>query len=332
MLNPGLLGGMEMRHRVFCVLVMLAVAAAAQSGGAPTSAEQRQAVVRLAAAYPVHPEDQALDQEAAAVVKLRMAVPDRPAAVCIEHVPWVKKKYKHDRELTLAYVLGSEAYVLQHAELKPSRLHFPALLAGSQAAIRTYQSILQLNPKAKLDKMNDWADRMQAGTFMPMLVKDCSPPNPAMSRGTGPVTAEEKQRIIALAEEIQKKPIDPALLPEYQELFIVVIQTSDFTVEITSAGNPWMDDKPEYKYGPELLALNMMAMASYVLQNPETGKSGFAHGRAGLAASLRGYEAILRQEPSAQSKTMEDALAAEKAGKLDDWYKERYNKKSTKKS
>jgi len=329
---PGLFGGMKMRHRVFCFLVMLAMAASAQSGGAPASDEQRQAVVRLAAAYPAHPEDPALDQEAAAAVKLRMTVPDRPAAVCIEHVPWVKKKYKHDRELTLAYVLGSEAYVLQHAEVKPKRLYFPALLAGSQAAIQTYQSILQLDPKAKLDKMNDWADRMQAGTFTAMLVKDCSPPNPAMSRGDGPVTAEEKRRIIALAEEMQKNPIDPALLPEYQELFIVVIQTSDFTVEITSAGNPWMDDKPEYKYASELLALNMMAMASYVLQNPEAGKSGFAHGRAGLAASLRGYEAILRQEPSAQSKIMEEALAAEKAGKLDGWYKERYDKKSSKKS
>jgi hypothetical protein len=321
-----------MGHRVFCVFVILAMAASAQSGGAPTSAEQRQAVVRLSAAYPAHPEDPALDQEAAAAVKLRMAVPDRPAAVCIEHVPWVKKKYKHDRELTLAYVLGSEAYVLQHAEVKPTRLHFPALLAGSQSAVQTYQSILQLDPKAKLDKMNDWADRMQAGTFMAMLVKDCSPPNPALSRGTEPVNPEEKRRIIAMAEEMQKNPIDPALFPDYQELFIVVIQASGFTVEISTASAPWMDDKPEYKYGPELLALNIMAMASCVLQNPETGKSGFVHGRAGLVASLRGYEAILQQQPTAQSPMMEAALVAEKQGKLDDWYKERYDRKTSKKS
>jgi hypothetical protein len=93
-----------------------------------------------------------------------------------------------------------------------------------------------------------------------------------------------------------------------------------------------MDDKPEYKYGAELLALNVMAMASYVLQNPETGKSGLVHGRAGLVASLRGYEAILKQQPGAQSPMMEAALAAEKQGKLDDWYKERYDRKTSKKS
>lgn len=321
-----------MRHRVFCVFFMLAVAASAQSNGTPTGDEQRQAVVRLAAAYAAHPEDLALDQKAAAAVKLRMAVPDRPAAICIEHVPWVKKKYKHERELTIAYVLGSEAYVLQHDEVKPTRLHFPALLAGSQNALRTYQSILQLDPKAKLDKMNDWIDGMQTGTFMATLVRDCSPPNPAMSRGKEPVTAEEKRRIIALAEEMQKDPIDPALLPEYQELFIVVIQASGFTIEIGSASAPWMDDKPEYRYGAELLALDIMATASFVLQNPETGKSGFVHGRAGLMASLRGYEAILKQQPTAQSPIMEAALAAEKQGKLDDWYKERYDRKTPKRS
>jgi hypothetical protein len=189
-----------------------------------------------------------------------------------------------------------------------------------------------VDPKAKLDKMNDWNDRMRAGTFITMLIKECSPLNPALSRGEAPVTTEEKQRIIALAEEMQKNPIDPAFLPEYQELFIVVIQASGFTVEIGSAAAPWMDDKPEYKYGAELLALNVMAMASYVLQNAETGKSGFAHGRAGLIASLRGYEAILKQQPGAQSPMMEAALAAEKQGKLDEWYKERYEKRMSKKS
>jgi hypothetical protein len=133
-------------------------------------------------------------------------------------------------------------------------------------------------------------------------------------------------------EEMQKSPLDPALLPEYQELLIVTIQAPDFTVEINSASAPWMDDKPDYKYGAELLALDMMAMTSYVLQNPETGKNGFVHGRAGLTATLRGYEAILKQEPSAQSRSMEAALAAEKEGKLDDWYKERYAAKSSKKN
>ena len=95
---------------------------------------------------------------------------------------------------------------------------------------------------------------------------------------------------------------------------------------------PWMNDKPEYKYGPELLALNIMAMASYVLQNPETGKSGLVHGRAGLVASLRGYEAILKQHPDAQSPLMEAALVAEKQGKLDDWYRERHDRKPSKKA
>jgi hypothetical protein len=323
-----------MRSLLCGFLAILAVSAVAQSGGPPTTAEQRATVVRLAEAYPTNPQDAALDGQATAAAKLLQAASDIPVPICSGHLPWIEKKnYKFGHQLTVAYLLASGAYSIQHADAKPTtRLYFPGLLAGSRASIRIYQSILQLDPKAKLDKMNDWNDRMQAGTFMAMLVKECSPPNPALSRGKDPVTAEEKQRIIALGEEMQKNPIDPAFLPEYQELFIVVIQASGFTVEIGSAAAPWLDDKPEYKYAPELLALNVMAMASYLLQNPETGKSGFAHGRAGLVASLRGYEAILKQQPGAQSPMMEAALAAEKQGKLDDWYKERYEKKTSKKS
>jgi hypothetical protein len=319
---------------VAAILLVFTGVAVAQSVDTSTTAEQRAAVLRLATDYPTHPQDPALDQEATAAANMLQAARDISVPICTDHLPWIEKKnYKYGHQLMVAYLLGSGAYSLQHAGTKPvTRLYLPGLLAGSQAAIQTYQSILQLDPKAKLDKMNDWSTRMQAGTFTAMLVKDCSPPNPAMSRGKDPVTVEEKQRIIALAEEMQKNPIDSALVPEYQELFIVVIQASGFTVEINMASTPWMDDKPEYRYGGELMALNVMAMASYVLQNPETGKSGFVHGRAGLVASLRGYEAILKQDPAAQSKSMEAALTAEKAGKLDDWYKERYAAKSSKKN
>jgi hypothetical protein len=170
---------------------------------------------------------------ATSAAKMLQEAPDIPVATCADHLPWTQKKnYKYAHQLSVAYMLGSGGYALQHAEVKPiSRLYFPGLLAGSQSAMRAYQVILQKDPKAKLDKMNDWNDRMQAGTFTAMLIKDCSPPNPAVSRGKEPVTAEEKRRIIALAEEMQKNPIDPALLPEYQELFTVVIQASGFTVE-----------------------------------------------------------------------------------------------------
>jgi hypothetical protein len=322
--------------RVFIAALLLTCTsiAIAQSGRAPSTAEQREAVVRLASSYPADPQNEALDTMATSAAKMLQETPDIPVATCSDHLPWIQKKnYKYAHQLSVAYFLGSGAYAVQHAEVKPiTRLYFPGLLAGSQAAMRTYQTILQRDAKAKLDKMNDWSDRMQAGTFIYMLIKDCSPPNPAISRGKVPATAEEKKRIIALAEEMQKSPLDPALLPEYQELLIVTIQAPDFTVEINSASAPWMDDKPDYKYGAELLALDMMAMTSYVLQNPETGKNGFVHGRAGLTATLRGYEAILKQEPSAQSRSMEAALAAEKEGKLDDWYKERYAAKSSKKN
>ena len=200
-----------------------------------------------------------------------------------------------------------------------------------EAALRAYQSLLQLDSSAKLDKMDDWSSKQKSSQLIPYLEKTCERPNPALSRPKGPLTVQERQRILELASLLQQSPLDPALRPEYQELFIVVVQASDFTVEICTASSPWMDDKPEYKYGPDLLALNLMAMSAYVLRNPETGKEGFAHNRAGLAASLRGYEAVLKQEPAAHSKALDELLLLEKQGQLDDWFRARYAKKCTKK-
>lgn len=295
----------------------------AQSGGVP--ADQREAVVRLAAAYPANPQDAALDHEASAAASALQARPDNPINTCAIFQPWIeKKKYKYNHELTVAYVLGVGAYAAQHSEVTPSRRYYPALIAGSQSAIRAYQSILEHDPKATLDGMTGWSDQMRAGTFPYILMKKCSPPAVALSRPKGPVTTEEKQHIIALAGEMQKDPLDLSLRPEYQEMFVVVIQASDLTVNICAASSPWMDDSPEYAYGPDLLAVNLLSMASYVLQNPDTGKSGFVHGQAGLTASMRGYEAILRQHPNVRSKAMDAALDAEKQGTLDDWYKKRY--------
>jgi hypothetical protein len=216
----------------------------------------------------------------------------------------------------VAYYLGSGSYSIEHEGAKPSRLHYPGLLAGSQAATRAYQAILKLDGKARLDKMDDWIAMQQSGEFLPHLIQKCLWRSPAMSRGKVPVKPEEKQRIIAFAEELQQNPLDPALLPEYQELFTVIIQAPDFTVVFCTASTPWMKDKPEYKYGPELMALDAMAMASYILRNPDTGKDANAHNLAGLKVSLRGYEAILKQEPAAHSRALDDSLALEKEGKL----------------
>jgi len=320
-----------MRHFACAVIVLIIFGVAAgQSGGAPTTQEQRQSVLRLAASYPANPQDPALDQQATAATKMLQDAPDIPVALCPEHLPWIeKKKYKYAHELTIAYYLGSGAYAIQHSEAKPSRLYYPALMAGSEAAIRAYQTILGQDAGAKLDKMSEWIDQQKAGKLMANLEANCSSPNPARSRPKGPSTAEERQHIIAFASQLQQNPIDPILRPEYQELFFVIVQATDFSVEMCTISTPWMGDKPEYKYGPDLTGLNLLAMSAFVLQNP--GKDGAAQNRAGLAASLRGYEAILQQEPTAHSKTLDDVLNVEKQGKLDEWFKDRYTKTCKKK-
>lgn len=313
----------------FILLLSVVSGTVAQTTNNSLTDEQRKEIIRLADVYSANPGDASLDQQATAVAKL-LITPEFP--ICADHLPWVeKKKYKYAHEISVAYYLGGGSYVVQHPGTRSSLLYYPASLSASQAAVRAYQAIQQQDPGAKLDKMDDWIVKQQPGQFAAYLRDKCPWPNPALKRPKGPITAEEKQRILELAGRLQQMPLDPALRPEYQELFVVVIQATDLTVEICTASTPWMDDKPEYKYGPDLMALNLIAMAAYILQNPETGKDGASHNRAGLTASLRGYEAILKQEPAAQSKALDNLLSMEKQGGLDNWFRAQYAKKCVKK-
>lgn len=318
-----------MRRFAACVLAVSFVSGAiAQTGNATLTDEQRQEILRLAVAYPANPRDATLDQQATASAKLLIS-PDFP--VCTEHLPWVEKKnYKYSHELSVAYYLGAGSYVVQHLGTRSSLLYYPASLAASEAVIRAYQSLKQQDSGTKLEKMDDWIPKQQPEQFAAYIQEKCPRYNPALKRPRGPITEDEKQRIIELASRLQQSPLDPALRPEFQELFVVVVQATDFTVEMCSASQPW-ESKPEYKYSPDLTSLNLMAMAAYILQNPVAGKEGAAHNRAGLTATLRGYEAILKQDPGAHSKALDDLLSLEKQGGMDDWFRTQFAKECAKK-
>src|SRR6202023_2352717 len=292
--------------------------AVAQTNGSSLTEEQRHEIIRLAAAYPVNPYDITLDQQATTAVNLLISPEFR---ICTEHLPWVEnKKYKYSHKLSVAYYLGGGSYVVQHSGTRPTLLYYPASLAAAQAAVHAYQSLRQQDPGAALDKMDDWITKQQPEQFSDYLQEKCLWPNQALNRPKGPTTAEEKQRFLELAYRLQQTPLDPALRPEFQELLAVMADAADFTVYMCTACMPWIREEPEYKYGPDLLALDVMSMTAYILQNPITGKKGPAHNRAGLTATLRGYEAILKQAPSAHSRVLDDLLSLEKQGKLNDWF------------
>lgn len=171
-----------MRRVAACVFVLAcALQGISQTGGAQLTEDQSKAVIRLAAAYPLNPTDPALDQQASAAAKL-LITPGAPPSTCADHLPWIeKKKYKYAHELSVALYLGSGSYILQHAGTRPSMVYYPALLAGSQAAISTYQVLLRQDPSAKLDKLDGWIAKQQSGQLMSYLEEKCQRPNPVQT-------------------------------------------------------------------------------------------------------------------------------------------------------
>jgi hypothetical protein len=145
-----------------------------------------------------------------------------------------------------------------------------------------------------------------------------------MQRDDSPSTAEERSRIVAIAPKIQANPLDKSLLPEAEQLMIVLIKVPDIHVSVCGASLPWFGQK-KYKYGGDLMRVAMLNQGAYAIQHPQEPGDSYGQQLAALTSVLRGYEVLVKQDPSARVKYMDEALAAEKTG-LEPWLKSRIEK------
>ncbi len=128
-----------------------------------------------------------------------------------------------------------------------------------------------------------------------------------------PSTAQERQQIIEVAKKLEQDPLDKSLTKDALRLSQRIIDVPDITVTLCSGAMPW--NQEGYKYAPELAMVYTLASASYVIQHPEkdSGDSSWA----GIQASLRAYENILKKEPQAKSRAARRALEMERSGALE---------------
>ena len=153
------------------VVIIAAVAVSSaqeQAKRGPSTPEERAAVVAFAQRYVQDPLNKDLFEERARLVKVMEGVPDIHVGICAEGMAWLAKKYKYSGELTSAYLLGNSAYVIRQMESGRDRNDAAAHLAGLDAAIRTYQSIVSREPKARWKEMDQLVGKQQSGELQKM--------------------------------------------------------------------------------------------------------------------------------------------------------------------
>jgi hypothetical protein len=138
-----------------------------------------------------------------------------------------------------------------------------------------------------------------------------------------PSTAEERQRFVALTHKLEQNPLDKSLYDDKKWAKQWLEDIPDVNVNICAPILFGLDFvKEQNKYTPQLSYQATFAEAVFIIEHPEKKSDTTAQYLAGVESALKAYTAILKSEPSAKSKALDDLLEKQKQGKLGDFVRD----------
>lgn len=132
-----------------------------------------------------------------------------------------------------------------------------------------------------------------------------------------PSTPQERQRFAALTHKLEQDPLDKSLYEEKKWAIQWLQDVPDVNVNICAPvlfGTDFL--REQNKYTPQLSYQATFGEAVYIIEHPDKAADTTAQYIAGVESALKAYSAIVKSDPSAKSKALDDLLEKQKQGKL----------------
>ncbi len=146
--------------------------------------------------------------------------------------------------------------------------------------------------------------------------------SPAPQAGKSPAaekhsTAEDRQRLVAIAHKLEATPLDSALAPERSWAVNFVVAAPDIHARICST---LLSDlrRPKYKYKSEIGEQLLISSAAFLIEHPDQADNYRAQSVGGMEGVLKAYSAIIKADPQATAKSLDAMLEKQREGKLAD--------------
>jgi hypothetical protein len=138
----------------------------------------------------------------------------------------------------------------------------------------------------------------------------------------GPSTKEERQRFVALTRKLETTPLDKSLYQDktWGKVWLDAVPDINVTICPLVFGEDFLASR--YKYAPQLSYQVTFASAVYIIEHPDKAKDTLAQYTAGVESALKAYKAILKSEPEAKSKSLDDLVEKQGQGKLAEFVRE----------
>ncbi len=144
-----------------------------------------------------------------------------------------------------------------------------------------------------------------------------------MASGLGPTTPEERQRVVAIARKLEATPLDPTLLTEREWAKQWVVENPDVRIRMCMQLLAGLRT-PRYKFRTEIVTQMMLSSAAFLIEHPAAiaDHDHLAENVGGLQGVVKAYAAILKSNPDAHTKTLDNLLQKQNEGKLVDYARE----------
>ena len=143
----------------------------------------------------------------------------------------------------------------------------------------------------------------------------------AMAQSGDPASAEQRQRVVAIAHKLEVAPLDQALFPEKEWAKQWVLENPDVRIRMCMQLLPDLR-RPRYKFRLEIVDQMMLSSAAFLIEHPDKVGDHLAENVGGLQGVLKGYVAIVKSNPDARIQALDDMLEKQSRGELVEFARE----------
>ena len=137
----------------------------------------------------------------------------------------------------------------------------------------------------------------------------------------GPSTPEERKRFVALVQKLEKSPLDDGLRSDVRWAEQWLNDIPDINVSLCSAPLGKLVEE-NYKYAGHISVQFAFGMAVFLIQHPDKAADRNGQYLAGVQEALRTYKSILKSQSRAQSAAMDELVAKDAEGTLNDFVRD----------
>jgi hypothetical protein len=136
-----------------------------------------------------------------------------------------------------------------------------------------------------------------------------------------PASAEQRQRVVAIAHKLEIAPLDQALFPEKEWAKQWALENPDVHIRMCIQLLPDLR-RPRYKFRLEIVDQMMLSSAAFLIEHPDKVGDHLAENVGGLQGVLKVYAAIVKSNPEARIQALDDMLEKQSRGELVEFARE----------